>query len=425
MKLSLSLSVLIFVMACSPPGSHQAADLGDRACDSDLVLPEGFCAEVFHPGFGKRLRHLAVRDNGDVFVAKRSKEGGGLFALRDTDGDGQSDQEAQWSNQSGTAVVIRGDHVYFSTPETIMRFKFHATLLTPAGPPEVIVDGYPNYKMHESKALAFDGKNNLYVNVGAPSNACQEPSRTAGVPGQDPCPLLETTAGVWRFDADKPGQAALEDGTLFATGIRNGLAMAWNNHTNGLYLLQHGRDQLSELWPDLYTPEQRAELPAEQFFAVSQGSDFGWPYCYYDHLIGQKVLNPEYGGDGQKVERCANFDQPVAAYPGHWAPNDLVFYQGMEYPNRYQNGAFIAFHGSWNRAPFPQEGYRVVFQPFEGGAATDGYETFINGFAQNDALKSPGSAKYRPTGLALDKTGKLWVSDSRQGRIWRVSYHGN
>ncbi len=410
----------VLLSGCSPAGNRDAA-IGGGQCDPDLVLPAGFCAEVFHPGIGRAARHLAVLDNGDVIVARRGKEGG-LFALRDSDGDGQADQQEQWSDRSGTGVVVHRNHVFYSTPQAIMRFTPDPDSLLPAGPPEIVIDGYSDNPMHASKAMAFDGKGGLYVNIGAPSNACQEPSRTAGVPGLDPCPLLNTSGGVWRYDANTLGQKGLEDGVRYATGIRMGLAMAWNSSTDSLYLVQHGRDQLSELWPDLYTPAQRAELPAEQFFKVSQNSDFGWPYCYYDHLQQRKVLNPEYGGDGQKVGRCAGFDQPIAAYPGHWAPNDLVFYERGSYPERYAGGAFVAFHGSWNRAPFPQEGYRVVFQPFEPTGATAHYETFIDGFAQSDSLDSPGLAKYRPTGLAIDPLGQLWVSDSRMGRIWRIRY---
>lgn len=417
----------MLLAACAPAPEHDApwreAD-ASPSCDRDLELPRGFCAEVFHPGIGRAARHLAVLDNGDVVVARRGKEGG-LWALRDSDGDGRADEQAQWNDAAGTAVVYHDGKVYFSTPETVMRYTPDAESLMPAGEPEIVIDGFPDYRMHASKALAFDSKGALFVNIGAPSNACQEPTRTPGVPGQDPCPLLDTTGGVWRFDLAAPLPMSPEDGTRYATGIRMGLAMAWNTDADRLYLVQHGRDQLNELWPELYTPEQRAELPAEQFFEIREGGDFGWPYCYYDHLQGRKLLNPEYGGDGRNVGRCTGFELPIAAYPGHWAPNDLVFYSASAYPARYRGGAFIAFHGSWNRAPFPQEGYRVVFQPFDGGAAADEYETFIDGFAQSDALESPGMAKYRPTGLAVDSQGQLWVSDSREGRIWRITYDGS
>jgi glucose/arabinose dehydrogenase len=100
-----------------------------------------------------------------------------------------------------------------------------------------------------------------------------------------------------------------------------------------------------------------------------QGSDFGWPYCYYDFTTKTMTLNPEYGGDGKAVGRCNTFTAPVAAFPAHWAPLDVKFYTGSQFPAKYRNGAFIAFHGSWNRSPEPQAGYNVTFQPIASGKA--------------------------------------------------------
>jgi glucose/arabinose dehydrogenase len=101
----------------------------------------------------------------------------------------------------------------------------------------------------------------------------------------------------------------------------------------------------------------------------------------------------------------------------------LLFYHGTAFPERYRNGAFIAFHGSWNRAPEPQAGYRVVFQPMTGGAASGEYETFANGFAGvPDSLLQPGTAKHRPVGLAEAPNGALYVSDDMGGRIYRITF---
>ena len=111
-------------------------------------------------------------------------------------------------------------------------------------------------------------------------------------------------------------------------------------------------------------------LPAEEFIKVTENTDFGWPYCYYDQLQEKKVLAPEYGGDGNTIGRCDEFEKPLMGFPGHWAPNDLLFYQGDQFPERYREGAFVAFHGSTNRAPYPQSGYFIGFIPFKNGVPT-------------------------------------------------------
>src|SRR5439155_4530057 len=161
-----------------------------------------------------------------------------------------------------------------------------------------------------------------------------------------------------------------------------------------------------------------AEVPAEELFQVNNGDDFGWPYCYFDPLQKKKVLAPEYGGDGKKVGRCAQKKGDVAYFPGHWAPNGLLFYTGTALPAKYRSGAFIAFHGSWNRAPLPQAGFNVVFQPLRAGKAAGAYEVFADGFAKNlnAPHNPPAVGNHRPTGLAQAPDGALYVADDALGR---------
>jgi mono/diheme cytochrome c family protein len=187
----------------------------------------------------------------------------------------------------------------------------------------------------------------------------------------------------------------------------------------------HGRDDLLRLWAQLYTPWQSAVLPAEEFLRITDGTDFGWPYCYYDQLQNKKVLAPEYGGDGKITGRCDQFEKPLVGFPGHWAPNDLLFYKGKQFPERYRNGAFIAFHGATNRAPYPQSGYFICFLPFQNGAPTGQWEVFADGFAGVDPIVSVSDAVYRPMGLSTGPDGSLYIADTEKGRIWRVMYKGD
>ena len=392
------------------------AGTGDQA---RIHLPDGFRATVFHEGVGARARHLAVRANGDVFVSLRDGE---LVALRDTDGDGMADRMERRELPIRTGLHLHSPFLYFSDDVSVSRILLDDNLM-PAGEPEVIVAGFPDQGSHATKSIALNDGGELFVNVGAPSNACQKKRRTPGSPGLDPCPQLERQAAIWRFSASRPGQDQL-DGIRYVTGTRNVVAMDWNDEAEALYFVIHGRDQLSTLWPRLYSDEDSAEMPAEEFHRAVQGADYGWPHTYVDPRTGRRMLGPEYGGDGRTTAEEGAYQQPLYTYPAHWAPNDLLFYTADAFPERYRQGAFIAWHGSWNRAPLPQEGYRVTFQPFAGGTVSGPPEDFMTGFKGTDVLKRPSDARWRPGGLALGPDGALYVTESMEGRIWRVTWEG-
>lgn len=397
------------------------------SCDADnagLKLPDGFCATIFADSIG-RARHLTVDSDGNVAVALgRSRDDSsnvGVVALRDENGDGTADIQHHFGDLGGNGIALYQGYLYFAPNDRVLRYPLSSGLLEPAGPPEIIVSGLPSDRSHRAKSIAITPDGILYVNIGAPSNSCQEQDRAAGSPGQDPCPQLETRAGIWKFDANKTGQTQA-DGERFATGLRNVVALALNPSDGSLYGVQHGRDQLGQSWSDLFTQEQNAELPSEELVKIEPGDDFGWPYCYHDPKLNRLVLAPEYGGDGEKAGRCAQKKEPIAAFPAHWAPNALLFYEGDQFPEHYRGGAFIAFHGSWNRAPLPQGGYNVVFFPLENGKPTGEWELFAEGFAGEHV--GPRDAAHRPSGLALGPDGELYISDDKGGRIYRVIYAG-
>jgi glucose/arabinose dehydrogenase len=412
-KVAAALAVVATLVSAYPPRRLPVCD----ADNGGITLPPGFCAVVVADQVGA-ARHLVVAANGDIFVAlEGGRAGGGVLALRDTTGDGKADVQGRIGSEGGTGIALGKGVLYFSTASTVYRYALRAGSLTPLGEPDVIVKDLPTGG-HRARSLALAPGGVLYVNVGSASNSCQVADRSAQSPGKDPCPELATRAGIWRFDASKLDQTEAT-GVRYATGIRNavGLAVAPDGQ---LWATQHGRDQLGQNWPKLFTPEQSAEKPSEELFPVHAGDDFGWPYCYHDLELGHLVLAPEYGGDGKQVGRCAGKQEPAVAFPGHWAPDGLVFYTGSQFPARYAGGAFIAFHGSWNRAPLPQAGFRVVFVPFRGGKPTGKYETFADGFWKDD----PAGPKHRPVGVAVGPDGSLYVTDDAAGRIWRVMYQG-
>ncbi|WP_298479210.1 PQQ-dependent sugar dehydrogenase [uncultured Maribacter sp.] len=393
--------------------------------NGDIIFPNNFGAIVVHEGIGKAARHMVVRNNGDIYVNMHKPVNGiGLFALRDTTGNGKADIKEGFTDYIGTGIDINDGYLYASSPMEVFRYPLVDEQLLPDSKEELVVSGFLKQNDHISKPFTFDNEGNIYVTVGSPTNACQEETRSPGSKGMNPCLQLELQAGIWSYKKDQLNQVHGKDGFRYATGIRNAMGIDWNFETNSLYAMQHGRDQLNQLWPDLYTEEQNAELPAEEFLQVDKGDDFGWPYCYYDQIQNKKILGPEYGGDSKKQGLCANIKEPIIAFPGHLAPNDLLFYTGDQFPSRYKNGAFVAFHGSWNRAPLPQQGFFVAFVPFKNGKPTGDWEIFANGFAGMEEVKNPADAVNRPMGLAQGPDGSLYIVSSSNGKIWRVMYYG-
>ena len=413
---------------------------GPQACAGDnggLTLSPGFCATIFADNIG-HVRHMVVGSNGVLYVNTWSGRyfhnvppppGGMLVALKDTTGNGRADKVERFGpnleqgSAGGSGIAIYNGALYAEQNDKIIRYPLpiDAAEIVPKVASEVVLSGMPLTGDHPMHPFVIGESGHIYVDLGSATNACQAENRVKGSTGHDPCTELETRAGIWRYDANKTDQH-FSPAERYATGIRNGEGLAFDA-SGKLYATQHGRDQLSQNWPKLYTPQQSAELPAEEIVAVEQGGDYGWPECYFDRTQNKLVLAPEYGGDGgKKVGVCADRKAPVASLPGHWAPNDLLIYTGKAFPAAYQGGAFVAFHGSWNRAPLPQGGYNIVFQPMKDGKASGDFIVFADGFA--GPVKEPGRAAFRPTGLAMGPDGVLYISDDVHGRIWRVTYHG-
>jgi glucose/arabinose dehydrogenase/mono/diheme cytochrome c family protein len=420
-SLSLIFLLLLFAYACGPtPG---AKVIEPDPGNGGILLPENFAAFVVADSLG-RGRHIAVNANGDIYVHLRrpnQEKQHTIVGMRDTTGDGRADIIRGFSKVPGTGIEIHNGYLYYSSRTEVYRSPLQEGSLFPDNRIDTLihlVDGGG----HMEKPFTFDDKGNIYVNVGSESNACQEEKRTKHSPGVDPCIELETRAGIWRFSADALHQE--QDIELrYATGIRNAVALTWNFKEDKLYALQHGRDDLHRFWPEYYTEEENLELPAEEFLDIEEGDDFGWPYCYWDQYQGKKMLSPEYGGNGKTQGRCEGIKAPLYGFPGHWAPNDLLFYQGDMFPKRYKEGAFIAWHGSWNRLGHQQAGFNVVFLPMKDGKPSGDYEIFADGFKGPAVVKSSGEAWHRPCGLAEGPDGSLYVVDSQIGRVWRIMYY--
>jgi glucose/arabinose dehydrogenase len=393
----LPLMLVVFPMTGWTPAWRSRASAPCDDGNGGLSLQPGYCAVVVAKGL-EGVRQVTVGSDGIVYGAM-ARGDAGVVALRDTNGDGRADERAMFGPAKANDVEVHEGFLYLALVDRVVRWKLVPGQLAPTGEPETIVRGLPSANSHQAKSLAFDG-DAMYVNIGAPSNSCQEKDRTTGSPGVDPCRELDTRAGIWLFSASRAGQEQ-SDGSRYATGIRNATALAVRPGTKVLHGGTHGRDQLSTNWS--FSDAYNAENPGEELLVIDKGDDFGWPYCYYSTETKALVLAPEYGGDGTRVDRCAKMKVPVMVFPAHWAPLALAF---------SGDGAFVAFHGSWNRAPLPQAGYRVVFAPFVDGKPTGAYTTFATGTESDTWL--------RASGVAVARDGAVYISADRNGMIWKV-----
>lgn len=415
------MSVLILaagLSACNSNNSDKkipADTQSTSAPKADLTLPDGFSATIVADSLG-HLRHMAINANGDVYVNFSSlQDGKGIYMLKDTNRDGILDKIKAFAAYPGTGITIHNGYLYSASNTGVFRYKVNDKgEVIDTSNAEEIVQGLVDSARDNSKSIALDDQNNLYVTVGSYNDACRQEGSGKGIPG---CPLLDSVGGVWQFKADKLHQS-YGDAVHYAKGIKNAVGLAWNDNTHSLFATQHGRGQFDDKFPQYYTSKQSQELPAETLYELHKGSDAGWPFVYYDPFQKKLILAPEYGGDGKKTA-SKKYQDPIAAFPAHLAPDDLMFYTGNAFPEKYKNGAFIAFHG---QSPALKEGYFIAFVPFKEGKPSGNWEIFADNFAGEDLKNPTGPLEFRPVGLAQSPDGSLYVSDDLKGAIFRIAY---
>ncbi len=281
----------------------------EGSCPGDnggLQLPAGFCATVFADSIG-HARHIAVAANGDVYVNTWSGRyygngpvpaGGFLVMLRDTSHSGRASVITRFGptqaagGTGGTGIAIYKGWLYAEDGPRIVKYQLPSGGGAPSGTAQTVVSGLPLTGDHPMHPIAIDTTSGaLYIDLGSATNSCQSKNRTLEVPGNKPCTRARDARGDLevRREQDRINHSRPRSDTRRGSGTRS----ASRSHRMAqLYSTQHGRDQLAENWPKLYTPAQGQELPAEELLHIQAGGDYGWPECYFDGAQGKLVLAP-------------------------------------------------------------------------------------------------------------------------------------
>jgi len=177
--------------------------------------------------------------------------------LQDTKDDGRADKIVRFGptkadgNAGGTGVKIYKNYLYAETNDRIVRYELPTSGIEPTAAPETVVSGLPLTGDHPMHPIAIDPQGNLYVDLGSATNSCQGQNRMPNVPGNNPCTELATRAGTWRYDANRLDQR-FSPAERFVTGLRNGEGISFDS-AGRIFATMHGRDQLGQNWPKLYT----------------------------------------------------------------------------------------------------------------------------------------------------------------------------
>jgi glucose/arabinose dehydrogenase len=380
---------------------------------ADITVPPGFRATLVFEGAGP-ARHMAFDARGDLYVSKNPANGksDGILALRDADGDGRFDEARRFGDVGGTGIRFHGGDLYATSSTAVYRYRFKEGELVPSAAPDTILSGMPATGF-ASRPIAFDDKGGLYVGIGGGGNTCVDRSGPAPKPA-NPCTELLTRGGVWRYDANRTGQTHPAAGLRFATGVRDIQALAFDPADRSLYAVVQGRTGADA--GKIFSAEDAAQGVAEEMHRIVRGSNLGWPYTLYDGRVMRRVGAPEYGGKPGVMVTDSAYATPLAVFPPHSSPLDLVFYEGKAFPAAYRGGAFVAFRGGSE-----PNGYNVWFVSRPGARGAKPV-VFADGFA--GANRKQATADARPTGLAVSPKGALYVMDGNKGRIWRIDYVG-
>jgi glucose/arabinose dehydrogenase len=367
-------------------------------------VPDGFSAHLLASGFSGP-RTVRVAPNGDIFVAET--QAGRVRVLRAPDNLAKPERTEVFATGLGEPFGLAfyppgpdPQFLYVASTGRVVRFRYSNGALRAEGAAEVVVPALPSEGGHSTRDLQFsrDGKE-MFVSVGSATNDA------SGLPalGQRKIQSFERKHGrgaAWGFETGRADVLVFNptggNRATFANGLRNCVGMALQPEKGTLWCAVNERDELGD------------NLPPDFATSVRRGGFYGWPWYY----IG---AHPDPAHANERPDLAKDVTIPDVLIQPHSAPLGITFYDGQQFPPDYRGDAFVALHGSWNRAK--RTGYKVVRIRFRNGDPTGEYQDFMTGFVVNDQ-----SVWGRPVGVAVSKTGALLVSDDVSGSIWRISY---
>ena len=355
------------------PSSNNQPRVVGRPAGAQLKVPTGFSIEEYLSDF-QIPRYMLLGPNKELLVADSGRNGSGCVWIFQ----GKERKKLIEGLDRPYGLAFWKDYLYVGETLSIKRYKYDAKAMS-AGPGEEVVS-YKDFGMgHWTRSVLFDRKGEkMYVGVGSQSNVDA---------GENPL-----RAAINRYNPDGSGHET------FASGTRNPIGLHWYPGTDVLWAAVQERDALGD------------DLVPDYFTHIQQGGFYGWPFAYAGP-------NEDPRRKGENPALVAKTIKGDVLLPAHVAVLDFTFYTGKQFPKQYQGGAFLAFHGSWNRSQ--RIGYEVAFVPFENGKPSGAAQDFLTGWMTDAASRDVWG---RPVGVLEMPDGSLLVSDDGGRKIWRVSF---
>ncbi len=383
------------------PATGWPAGVTPTAAPGFAVRP--FATGLTHPRWLYRL------PNGDILVAETNgpglpprnlkewvmgivmkKAGAGvpsperITLLRDADGDGVAEIKTVFLSglKSPFGMVLVGNTLFVADTDAVLAFDYQSGATSLSGPGRKVADlpAFPIDHHWTKNIVANREGTKLYVSVGSNSNV-----------GENGLDKEVERAAILEMNLDGSARR------IFASGLRNPVGLAWQPQSGQLWTAVNERDEIGDdLVPDYMT-------------SVKDGGFYGWPFSWYGQHVDTRIKTKD-----RRPDLVARATVPDYALGAHTASLGLTFDDAGLFPARYQGGAFVGQHGSWNRGVF--NGYQVIFVPFAGGMPSGPAEPVLTGF-----LDDKGQARGRPVGVILDRAGALLVADDVGDTVWRVT----